>query len=197
MQVVSLNPQLTIKINYMGSNVKVGSTILGDNICDATSDTPMMSWFMWARLRSTFLSRIKFLDQTCCDEDDDEIVEGLKKMLAYEAKDLAVDGWAMLCKGNKIVVCDLGDTMLTVMNEYEKWKESAIVKGFDQAFKDHHEMLSRSIYASKHHPCCALDYPCNFDKVPEIVKCPQCYYNMQKFVTFRCHHDILDDEGSN
>ncbi|XP_019163757.1 PREDICTED: protein SIEVE ELEMENT OCCLUSION B-like [Ipomoea nil] len=195
MQVVSLNPQLAIMITYLGSNVKVGSTILQDNICEAPT-TAVGSWFIWARLRSIFLSRIRFLNQTYCDEDHDEIVEGLKKMLAYEAKDSAVEGWAMLCKGNKIVVCDLGDTMLTVMNEYEKWKESAIAKGFDQAFKDHHEMLSRSIYASKHHPCCALDYPCNFDKVPEIVKCPQCYHNMQKFVTFRCHHDIVDDVDS-
>nr|GMD13264.1 protein SIEVE ELEMENT OCCLUSION B-like [Ipomoea batatas] len=197
MQVVSLNPQLAIMISYIGSNMKVASTILQDNICEALA-SPGDSWFVWARLRSTFLSRIKFLDQTFCDEDHDEIVEGLKKMLAYEAKDFAGDGWAMLCKGNEIVVCDLGDKMLTVMNEFEKWKESAIAKGFDQAFKDHHEMLT-PIYASKHHPCCALDdYPCSFDKVSENVECPQCCQNMQKFVTFRCHHGILvdDDEDS-
>ncbi|XP_019163763.1 PREDICTED: protein SIEVE ELEMENT OCCLUSION B-like [Ipomoea nil] len=192
MQVVSLNPQLTIMITYIGRNVKVGSAILRDDICDAA--WAMHRRFTWARLRSTLISRIKFLDQTYCDEDHDEIVVGLKKLLVFEAKDLAVDGWAMLCKGNKIVVCDLGDKMLTVMNEYENWKENAIAKGFDHAFKDQHEMLT-SIYASKHHPCCALDYPCNFDKVPEIVNCPQCYQNMQKFVTFRCHHDIVDDEG--
>nr|GMD18086.1 protein SIEVE ELEMENT OCCLUSION B-like [Ipomoea batatas] len=194
MQVVSLNPQLAIMISYIGSNMKVASTILQDNICEALG-SPGDSLFVWARLQSTFLSRIKFLDQTCCDEDHDEIVGGLKKILAYEAKDFAVDGWAMLCKGNEIVVCDLGDKMLTVMNEYEKWKVSAIAKGFDQAFKDHHEMLT-SIYASKHPLCCALDYPCNFDKVPENAKCPQCCHNMQKFVTFRCHHDIVGDEDS-
>ncbi|XP_019163418.1 PREDICTED: protein SIEVE ELEMENT OCCLUSION B-like [Ipomoea nil] len=191
--VVSLNPQLTTMTCYIGSNVKVASVNVREKLCDEGPDGAFESWFIWARLRSTFLSRIKFLDQTYCDGEDDEIVEGLKKILAYEAKDLAVDGWAMLCKGNKIVVCDLGDKMLTVMNEYEKWKENVIAKGFDQAFKDHHEMLSRSIYASKHHPCCALDYPCNFDKVSEIKKCPQCCHNMQKFVTFRCHHGIVDD----
>nr|GMD16580.1 protein SIEVE ELEMENT OCCLUSION B-like [Ipomoea batatas] len=194
MQVVSLNPQLAIMISYIGSNAKVGSTIHGGNICMAPV-SPFVSWFIWARLRSTFLSRIKFLDQTYCDEDHDEIVGGLKKILAYEAKDFASDGWAMLCKGNEIVVCDLGDKMLTVMNEFEEWKESAIAKGFEQAFKDHHEMLT-SIYASKHPPCCALDYPCNFDKVPENAKCPQCCHNMQKFVTFKCHHDIVGDEDS-
>nr|GLL31942.1 protein SIEVE ELEMENT OCCLUSION B-like [Ipomoea trifida] len=162
---------------YIGSNMEVASVINRDEICMAPDDELSIPFF-WARLRSIFLSRIRFLNESHCDEGPDEIVEGLKKLLAYEDKGLVspVDGWAMLCKGNKIVVCDLGDNMLTVMNEFEKWKESAIAKGFDRAFKAHHEkkLAGTTTYASQCHPCCALDYPFNFDEVPKNVKCPQC-----------------------
>nr|GME07672.1 protein SIEVE ELEMENT OCCLUSION B-like [Ipomoea batatas] len=130
--------------------------------------------------------KMAYVDETYGDEESDEILKGLKFLLAYE---IAVDGWALLCKGNKIVVYDLGDKMLAVMNEFAKWKESAIVKGFDQAFKDHHHEMFGSTCTPQHHPACALEYPSNSDKVPENIKCPQCCHNMQKFVTFKCHHD--------
>nr|GMD13259.1 zinc finger, CCHC-type [Ipomoea batatas] len=126
-------------------------------------------------------ARIKFLDETHGDEESDEIATGLKLLLAYEGNGLAVGRWAMLCKGNEIVVCDLGEKMLTVVNEYEKWQESAIAKGFDKAFKDVHHMLGST---SQHHPCCTLEYPSNFDKIPKNVKCPQCCHNMQKLIAF-------------
>nr|GLL31867.1 protein SIEVE ELEMENT OCCLUSION B-like [Ipomoea trifida] len=106
-------------------------------------------------------------NETYGDEESDEILKGLKFLLAYE---IAVDGWALLCKGNKIVVYDLGDKMLAVMNEFAKWKESAIVKGFDQAFKDHHHEMFGSTCTPQHHPACALEYPSNSDKVPENIK---------------------------
>nr|GMD17029.1 protein SIEVE ELEMENT OCCLUSION B-like [Ipomoea batatas] len=170
------NSKWKIKMAYIGSNMEVASVINRDEICMAPDDELSIPFF-WARLRSIFLSRIRFLNESHCDEGRDEIVEGLKKLLAYEDKGLVspVDGWAMLCKGNKIVVCDLGDNMLTVMNEFEKWKESAIAKGFDRAFKAHHEkkLAGTTTYASQCHPCCALDYPSNFDEVPKNVKCPQ------------------------
>nr|GMD15021.1 protein SIEVE ELEMENT OCCLUSION B-like [Ipomoea batatas] len=181
---IHFNPQLTIKMAYVGSNNKVASTIRQDRIC-ATFDHIDKGSLFWMNLQSIFLSRIKFLDETYGDKESDEILKGLKSLLAYE---IAVDGWALLCKGNKIVVYDLGDKMLAVMNEFAKWKESAIVKGFDQAFKDHHHEMFGSTCTPQHHPC-ALEYPSNSDKVPENIKCPQCCHNMQKIVTFKCYHE--------
>ncbi|XP_019188706.1 PREDICTED: protein SIEVE ELEMENT OCCLUSION B-like isoform X3 [Ipomoea nil] len=188
-------PQGTINMVYVGSNIKAALLIHRDRICETFEEIGKLPYF-WLNLRGIFLSRIKFLDDTCRDEKSDEIVKGLKVLLAYEAEQIGVVGWAMLCKGNKIVVYDLGDKMLAVMNEYAKWKENAIVKGFDQAFKDHHnEMFAGSTSTSQHHPC-ALECPSNSDKVPENIKCPQCCHNMQKFVTFRCYHDHLCKEIS-
>nr|GMD15023.1 protein SIEVE ELEMENT OCCLUSION B-like [Ipomoea batatas] len=179
------NPQLTIKMVYVGSNNKVTLTIREERICETFDGRIRAGFIFWMILQSMFLSRIKFLYETYGDdEESDEIVKGLKFLLSYETEGV---GWALLCKGNKIVLYDLGDKMLAVMNEYEKWKESAIIKGFDQAFKDHHHEMFGSTCIPQHHPY-ALEYPSNSDKVPENIKCPQCCHNMQKFVTFKCDH---------
>ncbi|XP_031100843.1 protein SIEVE ELEMENT OCCLUSION B-like [Ipomoea triloba] len=191
---IQFNPQSQVKMFYVGSNVKVASMIEVDGKCNVKGNL-FSSWLFWSRLRSIFMSRINFIEETHGDEECDEILRKLKKLLAYEANDLVVKEWAMLCKGNKIVVCDQGDKMLKVMNEYDKWKENAIAKGFDQAFKDYHEMLHSTSTSTSlhHHHRCALKYPCNFESVPEDVKCPECCHGMQKFVTFKCYHD--DDDG--
>nr|GMD16581.1 protein SIEVE ELEMENT OCCLUSION B-like [Ipomoea batatas] len=192
------NPQSKIEMLYVGSNMKVASMIgIGDLIGDRMLGSPFVSWLFWARLRSIFVSRIKFVEETHGDEECDEILRSVKKLLAYEANNLVVNNWAMLCKGNKIVVCDQGDKMLKVMTEYEKWKENAIAKGFDQAFKDHHDEMFHSASTSlHHHHRYALKYPCNFESVPEDVKCPECCHDMQKFVTFKCcHGSAYDDEA--
>nr|GME07652.1 protein SIEVE ELEMENT OCCLUSION B-like [Ipomoea batatas] len=193
---IQFNPQSKIEMLYVGSNMKITSKIDEDKDCNVIGD-PIQSWLFWARLRSIFVSRIKFVEETHGDEECDEILRRVKKLLAYEANDLVVNDWAMLCKGNKIVVCDKGDKMLKVMTEYEKWKENAIAKGFDQAFKVYHdEMLHSASTSLHHHHRYALKYPCNFESVPEDVKCPECCHDMQKFVTFKCcHGSAYDDEA--
>nr|GMD19475.1 protein SIEVE ELEMENT OCCLUSION B-like [Ipomoea batatas] len=186
-KVLCVNPQLAFVLFYIGTNIKVVSTIARDKSYGSYYYFPLQAKSLWTRLQSMFLSRIQFLNETHRDEKSDEIMEWLKKLLAFEAKGSTIEGWVLLSKGNKIILCDFEDKMLTVMNEYEKWKDNAIVKGFDQAFKDHHEMLA-STSTSHHHPYCALEYPSNFNKIPENEKCPQCCYNMNKFVTFTCCH---------
>nr|GMD15001.1 protein SIEVE ELEMENT OCCLUSION B-like [Ipomoea batatas] len=175
---ICFNPlqRFEVEMAYVGSNMKVASMLDDEVIKMFTEQNEFQNLFLsrtfWSRLQNLFLSRMKFLDETHGDEESDEIAKGLKLLLAYEGNGLGVDGWAMLCKGNEIVVCDLGEKMLTVINEYEKWKESAIAKGFDNAFKDFHHMLG-STSTSQHHPCCTLEYPSNFDKTPKNVECPQ------------------------
>nr|GLL20378.1 protein SIEVE ELEMENT OCCLUSION B-like isoform X2 [Ipomoea trifida] len=121
------------------------------------------------------------------EECNDEILQGLKKLLAYEGKNTRIEGWAVLSKGKKMVVCGHGAKILQVINEYEIWKENIATKGFDEAFKDHHEMLTSSS-SLKRHSCCALEYPTTLSKISENEKCPECSYRMHKFVTFTCCH---------
>nr|GMC58622.1 protein SIEVE ELEMENT OCCLUSION B-like [Ipomoea batatas] len=147
-----------------------------------------VGWF-WTRLRSMFLSRIYYLDAInhFGEENNDEILQELKKLLAYEGKNTRIEGWGLLSKGKKVVVCGHGAKILQVINEYEIWKENIATKGFDEAFKDHHEMLISS--SLKSHSCCSLEYPITLNKIPENEKCPECSYLMHKFVTFTCCHD--------
>nr|GMD20787.1 protein SIEVE ELEMENT OCCLUSION B-like [Ipomoea batatas] len=100
---IQCNPQSQIKMFYVGSNMKVASMIEVDGNCNVKGNL-FSSWLFWSRLQSIFMSRINFVEETHGDEEYDEILEKLKKLLAYEANDLVVKEWAMLCKGNKIVV---------------------------------------------------------------------------------------------
>lgn len=143
-----------------------------------------------------FLSRIHYLDANnhFGEECSDEILQGLKKLLAYEGKNTRIEGWAWLSKGKKMVVCGHGAKMLQVLNDYEIWKEKIATKGFDKAFKAHHEMLASSS-SLKSHYCCTLEYSTVLNKIPKYEKCPECSYRMHKFVTFTCchGHDIDSD----
>nr|GMD98601.1 protein SIEVE ELEMENT OCCLUSION B-like [Ipomoea batatas] len=102
-----------------------------------------------------------------------------------QSKNATTEGWVLLSKGSEVVVCGHGSKMLQAMNDYEIWKENiAATKGFDQAFKDYHEMLSKD-----KHSCCTLEYPITLSKIPENERCPECSRRMQKFLTFTCCHD--------
>ncbi|XP_031108157.1 protein SIEVE ELEMENT OCCLUSION B-like [Ipomoea triloba] len=181
--------QLKVKLAYVGKNTMIRSFIDKEkmSIC-AFGNSYILGWF-WTRLRSMFLSRICYLDSInhFDEECNDEILQGLKKLLAYKGKNTRMEGWALLSKGNKVVVCGHGAKILQVINDYEIWKENVATKGFDEAFKDHHEMLTSSS-SLKSHSCCTLEYPTTLKKITENEKCPECSYLMHKFVTFTCCH---------
>nr|GLL36150.1 protein SIEVE ELEMENT OCCLUSION B-like [Ipomoea trifida] len=177
--------QLDIKFAYIGNNKKAKSLMKNISGYALSSNNAEYLWF-WTRLRSAFLSRINYLNKIGRTEDEDKIFLGLQKLLAYEAKSTTFGAWVLLSKGEEVVACDFGDKMMTVMNAYQKWKNNIHSKGFSQAFKDCYEKLASS---QDQHSCCTLEYPLTLDKIPEDVKCPQCFHNMHKFVTFTCCHD--------
>nr|GLL20375.1 protein SIEVE ELEMENT OCCLUSION B-like [Ipomoea trifida] len=178
-----------VKLAYVGKNMIIRSIVDKEKMSLCALDDSYVVGRFWTRLQSIFLSRIHYLDSInhFDEECNDEILQGLKKLLAYEGKNTRIEGWALLSKGNKVVVCGHGAKILQVINDYEIWKENIATKGFDEAFKDHHEtpLTSSSL---KSHSCCALEYPTTLNKIPENEKCPECSYSMHKFVTFTCCH---------
>nr|GMC61412.1 protein SIEVE ELEMENT OCCLUSION B-like [Ipomoea batatas] len=189
--------QLNVKLAYVGKNKLIRTIIRKEKLSHYALNGSFLVWWFWTRLRSMFLSRIHYLDAInhFGEECKDEILQGLKKLLTYEGKNTRIEGWALLSKGKKIVVCGHGAKILQVINEFEIWKENIATKGFDEAFKDHHEMLTSSS-SLKSHSCCAFEYPTTLSKIPENEKCPECSYRMHKFVTFTCchGHDIDSDQ---
>nr|GMC84934.1 protein SIEVE ELEMENT OCCLUSION B-like [Ipomoea batatas] len=112
----------------------------------------------------------------------DQINDRLNKLGA------TMEGWAVLSKGQKVVVCGQGAKMLRVINEYESWKENIALKSFDQAFKDYYNKTLHTCCSSNSHSCCAFEYPITLKEIPKKEKCPECFHDMQKFVTFTCYH---------
>nr|GMD87097.1 protein SIEVE ELEMENT OCCLUSION B-like [Ipomoea batatas] len=169
---VGSKTQLNIELVYVGRNKKIRGIIDEKRMSHSPLDNSTSVWWFWTRLQSMFLSRIHYLDVTNCpvkEYNNDEILQGLKKLLAYESTNTTIEGWALLSKGAKVVVCGHGTKMLRVLDEYQIWKENITPKGFGQAFKDHHEMIFMN-----RHSCCTLEHPINLDKIPENEICQEC-----------------------
>nr|GMC82905.1 protein SIEVE ELEMENT OCCLUSION B-like [Ipomoea batatas] len=186
---VSLKTQSKIKLIYVGKNEKVRASIDEEQM-SYLLESPYDAWRFWTRLQSALLSRINYLNAANChgDECDDEIAQGFKKLLGYECKGATMEGWALLGKGQKVITCGQGAKMLRVINEYENWKENMTLKSFEQAFKDHYNKTLHTSCSSNIHSCCAFDYPITLKDIPKKEKCPECFHDMQKFVTFTCYH---------
>nr|GMD59191.1 protein SIEVE ELEMENT OCCLUSION B-like [Ipomoea batatas] len=182
--------QENIKIAYIGRSEKTANDKEVKRVCDYAFDSSSHKFF-WIRLQGMALSRIQYLSKARLDEENDEIMQGLKKLLAYEAEGSTVGVWALLSKADRIIACDIGEKIYAVMNEYEKWKKNAEDNGFDKAFKDCYEMLGSSSPTLTQHLCCSLNYSSNLDEISETVSCPQCNHSMQKFVTFSCCHGSM------
>nr|GMC67246.1 protein SIEVE ELEMENT OCCLUSION B-like [Ipomoea batatas]GME20777.1 protein SIEVE ELEMENT OCCLUSION B-like [Ipomoea batatas] len=175
--------QMNMEIAYVGRRKMIEEM---SRACDYAFE-PYEFKLFWARLHSVASSRIQYLNKVGLDERSDEILQGLKKLLSYEDECTTIGSWALLGKGKRIIGCDMGDKMLGVLNEYEKRKNNGHANDFEQVFKDYYEMLNSSS-SSHQHPCCALNYSSNLDKIPEAESCPQCNQHMHKFVTFSCCH---------
>nr|GMC84928.1 protein SIEVE ELEMENT OCCLUSION B-like [Ipomoea batatas] len=186
---VSFKTQSNINLIYVGKNEKVRASIDEEQM-SYLLESPYDAWRFWTRLQSALLSRINYLNAANChgDECDDEIAQGFKKLLGYECKGATMEGWALLSKGQKVVVCGQGAKMLRVINEYENWKENMALKSFDQAFKDYYNKTLHTCCSPNSHSCCAFEYPITLKEIPKKEKCPECFHDMQKLVTFTCYH---------
>ncbi|XP_019156833.1 PREDICTED: protein SIEVE ELEMENT OCCLUSION B-like [Ipomoea nil] len=184
---VASKTQMNFELAYFGKNKMIRGFIYKESLSYCPLYDSSAVWWFWARLRSMFLSRIQYLEMTnhlVKENNNDEILQGFKKLLSYESKNATTEGWVLLSKGSEVVVCRHGSKMLQAMNDYEIWKENIdATKSFGQALKDHHEMLSKD-----KHSCCTLEYLITLSKIPKNKRCPECSRCMQKFLTFTCCH---------
>nr|GMC52221.1 protein SIEVE ELEMENT OCCLUSION B-like [Ipomoea batatas] len=112
---VGSKTQLNIELVYVGRNKKIRGIIDEKRMSHSPLHNSTSVWWFWTRLQSMFLSRIHYLDVTNCpvkEYNNDEILQGLKKLLAYESTNTTIEGWALLSKGAKVVVCGHGTQML-------------------------------------------------------------------------------------
>lgn len=81
----------------------------------------------------------------------DDVPEEVKKMLAYRNE----GGWALLLKGSSLVLSGYGGTIMKTVAEFERWKGSMLMNGFEFSVKEYHnkvkayeEMVMRSARGS-------------------------------------------------
>ena len=135
-----------------------------------------MVWFFWTRLESMMFSKIQ-LGSTV---DVDPMLREIKKLISYDKE----GGWAVLSNGSFVFVNGHSSTVLLTFTEYNAWKDDVPPKGFDRACMDFHNKLH-----GESQPCCRFEFPSEFGRIPENIKCPECLRIMEKYITFGCCHD--------
>ncbi|KAI4387726.1 hypothetical protein MLD38_000136 [Melastoma candidum] len=173
--------KIPLEMVYVGKSNKreqvrrVISVINSDGLSSSLPDLTMV-WFFWTRLESMLYSKL----QLGRSDEFDPVMQEIKRILSYDRE----GGWAVLSKGSSVVVNGHGKTVLPTLLEYELWKEKAVAKGYDEAFKEHYNNLHLAT-----RPCCRLEFSTIGRKIPDNIKCPECLRIMEKFTTFVCCHD--------
>ncbi|GMN74180.1 hypothetical protein TIFTF001_052329 [Ficus carica] len=126
----------------------------------------------WTSIESLFFTKVHH-------QQVDPVTQEIQKLLSYKNE----SGWAVLSKGQTVVVAGHGFTILKVVEEFDKWKEAVKEYGFEYVFKEYHNKVIQSV---RH--CCRLDIPSVSAKVPETMQCPECPRIMETFITYKCCH---------
>ncbi|KAK3413104.1 protein SIEVE ELEMENT OCCLUSION B [Eucalyptus grandis] len=178
---VALAANISLEMVYVGKNSKrekvrrVIETINFEKLSHTWVDLAMV-WFFWTRLESMLFSKIQLGK---VDESDD-LMQQIKRLLSFDK----VGGWAILSKGSSITVNGHGTTVLPTLLEYDLWREHVPTKGYDVAFKEHHDKIHDIT-----HPCCRFEFQSTAGRIPESMRCPECQRKMEKLTTFVCCHD--------
>lgn len=179
---VAAAARIPLEMVYVGKSGKKDlvrqtmTTIKEENLSHCWDDLAMV-WFFWTRIESMFFSKI----QLGKVDDHDLAMQGIKKVLSY---DKSADGCAILAHGSDLVVHGHKITILPTLMEYDIWKDHVPSKGYDLAFKDHHDRLHDLT-----RPCCRFEFPTVASRIPDRLKCPECERSMDKLLTFNCCHD--------
>ncbi|KAK3012814.1 hypothetical protein RJ639_010406 [Escallonia herrerae] len=184
-KLIADDAKITIEMAYVGKankgeQVRRAFQTIRENAlsyCWSEVEMASMMWFFWTRLESMFFSKIQIEA-----DDRDSVLTEVKKLLSLDKMDR---GWAMFCKGSTVIFCGHGGPVLQATQEYfEQWKVHVPIKGFEKAYKDHHDGIH-----IKTLPCCRFEFSTIAGKIPERIACPECTRLMEKYMTFLCCHN--------
>ncbi|TQE00770.1 hypothetical protein C1H46_013565 [Malus baccata] len=134
---------------------------------------------LWSGIECLFFTKVHKPDGQACQE--------IQKLLSYKNE----SGWAVLTKGNSVVVTGHGVSILKVVEDIDKWKDHMKERGFEFCFKSYHERVRAGT-----RPCGRLDIEHSNGKVPDTIKCAECHRNMETFISYKCCHiDGIYDVG--
>ncbi|KAM7509859.1 hypothetical protein LguiB_008734 [Lonicera macranthoides] len=178
---VATAARIPLEMAYVGRSTKreqvrrVIATITVENLSYTWQDQTMI-WFFWTRLESMLFSKIQ-LNKA---DVRDPVLQEIKKLLSYDKN----GGWALFSKGSSVVLNGHHSTVLPSLLEYDDWKVHVPQRGFEGAFKTHHDGLHGAS-----HTCSRFEFSTTAGRIPDDMRCPECHRLMEKYMTFVCCHD--------
>jgi hypothetical protein len=129
---------------------------------------------------NNFWKKVESLFVTKMHEKTNTITQHVEKLLSYKNE----TGWAIVTKGSIVTSVGHGTTVLKTVSEFDKWKDVVITKGFEFAFREHHQKVSSTV-----HLCSHLVIPNVAGKIPDFIECPDCHRTMEVFISYKCCHN--------
>ncbi|KAJ1403263.1 Sieve element occlusion, N-terminal [Sesbania bispinosa] len=130
-------------------------------------------WFFWARLESMLYSKL----QHGRTVENDQIMSEVMTVLSFDGSDR---GWAIFCRGQSEMARAKGDTALTSLRDFDKWKHKIEQDGLVPALGDYLKEIQ-----TPHH-CNRLILPGSTGGIPQKVVCAECGRQMEKYFMYRC-----------
>ncbi|KEH35012.1 putative sieve element occlusion [Medicago truncatula] len=130
-------------------------------------------WFFWARLESMLYSKL----QHGRTVENDKIMSEVMTVLSFDGSDR---GWAIFCRGPSEMARAKGDTALTSLRDFDKWKHRIEQDGWVPALNDYIKEIQQP------HHCNRLILPGSTGGIPQKVVCAECGRQMEKYFMYRC-----------
>ncbi|KAL3723042.1 hypothetical protein ACJRO7_035258 [Eucalyptus globulus] len=180
-RLVAQTARIPLEMVYVGKSsnqekVQRAVTTINDERLSYTWQDLTMVRLFWTRLTSMLFSKI----QLGKADEHNPIMQQIKRLLSFDN----AGGWAMLSRGSSIMMNGHGTTVLPTLLEYDLWKENVVTKGYDVAFKEHHDKIQ-----DLRHLCCRLDLQRKEGEIPASMRCPECQSLMEELTSFFCCHD--------
>ncbi|KAJ6418166.1 hypothetical protein OIU84_001537 [Salix udensis] len=176
MELVYVGKKNAIKeVEKINSEIEKGNN--GEKLSRYWSDLTSI-WFFWTRLESMLYLKM----QQCRNSKNDLIMQELTTLLSYDGSDR---GWALFCKGSSEMALARGDVALKSMEEYGKWRDSAVEKGLFPALSNH--IIKES---QKKQRCSRIILSGDRQEIPnKKLSSDGCQCSMEKCFVYRCCAD--------
>ncbi|KAI9087463.1 hypothetical protein K1719_030603 [Acacia pycnantha] len=129
----------------------------------------------WSGIESLFVTKV-----LKSAEEEDDVTKEIQNMFSYKNE----SGWALLSKGSEVILTGHGTTILKTVDDFEKWKESVVTKGFEWSFKECHENAPKPP-----HRCSILEVSNVSGNLRKRLRCSECPKTMEVYTAYKCCHD--------
>ncbi|KAK8690800.1 hypothetical protein V6N13_074326 [Hibiscus sabdariffa] len=170
--------EIGLEMVYVGKNNakervrKIIASINEKQLSHAWQDANV--WFFWNRLESMLYSKT----QHGKTDGSDVIKQQVMTILGYDGSE--EQGWAIFFYGLSEMVRANGEKLLSSMQRFDQWEESARQMGFIPALRKHLEGITDD------HHCTRLILPGISGGIQERVVCAECGRPMEMYFMYRC-----------